>query len=228
MAIDQYGRTIYESGYDYDDTLRRRLGKIRQQDQERSAYEANRSALAAQQRAFDEELQLRRAGLESMGIASRNADSLRQYGADLMGRVNSVGNPFAVGAGAGGGGFDSFVNAIASKESGGNYSAVNRHSGALGKYQIMPSNIPSWSRSALGYSVTPSQFLASPQIQERVARHQLQQYYQAYGAAGAAIAWYAGPAAAQRYVRSGSVSRAPQGSYPSIWQYVQAILGAMR
>jgi len=225
MAVDQYGRTIFESGYDYDDALRRRLNRIRQQDRERSAYEANRSALIAQQRAFDEEMELRRAGVESLGIASRNAESMRRYGADLLGRINSVGNPWAQ---QGSSGFEQFVNQIAAKESSNNYSARNRHSGALGKYQIMPSNIPSWSREALGYSVTPSQFLASPQIQEQVARYKLRQYYQAYGPAGAAIAWYAGPAAAQRYMRTGQISRAAQGAYPSIYQYVQSILGGLR
>jgi hypothetical protein len=39
------------------------------------------------------------------------------------------------------GDFGAFVNAIAGKESGGSYSARNPHSGAMGKYQIMPSNI---------------------------------------------------------------------------------------
>ena len=37
-----------------------------------------------------------------------------------------------------------FMNAIGQVESGGNYYARNRHSGAYGKYQIMPSNWPSW------------------------------------------------------------------------------------
>ena len=61
----------------------------------------------------------------------------------------------AVGMGSGGTDVDRFINSIAKKESGGNYGAVNRQSGAMGKYQVMPSNIASWSKQTLGYSVTP-------------------------------------------------------------------------
>lgn len=124
-------------------------------------------------------------------------------------------------ANGGQGDFGALVRAIAGKESGGNYSAVNPHSGALGKYQIMPGNIASWSREALGYSITPQQFLANPRLQEQIAQHRLRKYYSQYGAAGAASAWYSGDPNKWR------TSRNPQGQYPSIYNYVQAILRSM-
>jgi hypothetical protein len=85
-----------------------------------------------------------------------------------------------------------FLWAIGQQESGGNYGSVNSGSGALGKYQIMPSNLPSWSRQVLGYSVSVSQFLSSPSIQEAIANGILGGYFRSYGAAGAAAMWYSG------------------------------------
>lgn len=130
----------------------------------------------------------------------------------------------------GGGGFNAFMAAIGQKESSGNYGAVNRHSGALGKYQIMPGNFAGkggWDYNALGYDVSANQFLKSPQIQEAVARYQLQKYYDKYGPAGASIAWYAGPGAANKYVNTGRVSNFAQGIYPSIAAYMRAIVGRL-
>ena len=125
---------------------------------------------------------------------------------------------------SGNGNFDSFVNAIAGKESGGNYGAVNRHSGAMGKYQIMPGNISSWSREILGYSISPQQFLRSPQLQEQIARGKLQQYYNKWGPGGAAVAWYSGPGNVEK--KMGSTRS--QGSYPSINDYMNDILRRLR
>jgi hypothetical protein len=59
--------------------------------------------------------------------------------------------------------FDQYVAAEVRTESGGDYSAVSS-AGAIGAYQIMPANIPSWSQAALGHPDTPSQFKASPQV----------------------------------------------------------------
>src|SRR4029450_2773868 len=51
-------------------------------------------------------------------------------------------------------------------ESGGRYTARNRNSGACGKYQILPSNWPSWARIYLGNSRARH----TPANQEKVAR----------------------------------------------------------
>ena len=137
----------------------------------------------------------------------------------LSTQINESGQASASGAK---GKFGAFLRAIAGKESGGNYGAVNHSSGALGKYQIMPGNIPSWSKQALGHSVSAQQFLHSPQLQEQIAQYQLRNYFNKYGAAGAASAWYSGNPNAWKN------SYAKQGAYPSIHAYVMSILNAMR
>lgn len=153
---------------------------------------------------------------------------------DFLGQYRKkygVGNPVNLRFSSPGGGlggddkFSRFVRAIANQESGGNgYSRVNPDSGALGKYQIMPGNIPSWSRSALGHSITAKQFLRSPALQDRIATAMLRKYVQKYGYSGAAAAWYGGPGVAQNWSRMTN----PQGRYPSIASYVNQILRRMR
>src|ERR1044072_3626270 len=89
--------------------------------------------------------------------------------------------------------FSQFMAGISAQESGGNYSAVNKQSGALGKYQVMPSNVPGWSKQVLGYSISASQFLRSPSLQEKIVSGILHGYFNKWGPRGAAAAWYAGP-----------------------------------
>lgn len=86
----------------------------------------------------------------------------------------------------------SFLWAIKQQESGGDYSVVNSGSGALGAYQVMPENLPSWTKQALGYTLTPQQYLNNPAAQDAVAQVILGGYYQQYGASGAAAMWYSG------------------------------------
>lgn len=107
--------------------------------------------------------------------------------------------------------FDRFLRAIAAQESGGNYRAVNRSSGAMGKYQIMPFNINGsrrgWDYEVLGRDISTSQFMNDPNLQEQIARAKLLAYYNRYGARGAAEAWYGGPGSIGRsYVRGYSSS----------------------
>jgi hypothetical protein len=92
-------------------------------------------------------------------------------------------------------------NAIITKESGANYSAVNPDSGALGIGQVMPENVPEWTQRHLGRSMTPQEFLANPAAQERVVSGQIAQNLQDLRSAGyegeelirrAAAIWYAG------------------------------------
>lgn len=124
-----------------------------------------------------------------------------------------------------------FIGAISSKESGGNYKAVNKHSGALGKYQIMPANIASWSKAALGKSISTQEFLSNPDLQEKVAQHKLGEYFSKYGAAGAAVAWYAGEGNAKKYVANGGKGydkKQGGGLYPSVNSYAQDIVKRMQ
>ena len=114
--------------------------------------------------------------------------------------------------------FDQFVTALVGQESGGNYRAVNGRTGALGKYQILPGNIGPWSRTYLGYSLTPQQFLNSPQQQDALARAVLRSYYNQYGPRGAAAAWYSGdPSQASNYHRF-------RPDEPSIGEYVDSVM----
>ena len=127
----------------------------------------------------------------------------------------------------GNGDFGAFRNAISAQESGGNYGIRNKSSGAMGKYQIMPGNLggknSGWDFEALGFDVTPQQFLSTPSLQEKIASYKLKEYYDRYGPAGAAVAWYAGPGA----VKKSSNSKKSQGAYPSIDAYKKSILRRM-
>lgn len=116
--------------------------------------------------------------------------------------------------------FEAFAAAIVGQESGGNYRAVNRSSGALGKYQIMEANVGPWSREVLGRTVTPTEFLNTPALQDQIARGKLRQYYERYGARGAASAWYSGNPALHESTR-------PQPGGPSIKGYVDAVIARM-
>ena len=131
--------------------------------------------------------------------------------------------------GAKGNTFENFLHAISGRESGGNYSAVNKDSGALGKYQIMPGNIASWTKAATGKSYTPQQFIRSPQLQETTAQYMLKKYYNKYGPAGAAVSWYSGEGNAKKYMANPNAptyTRA-QGAYSSIGAYALGILHSM-
>jgi len=127
----------------------------------------------------------------------------------------------------GNGDFGAFRNAISAQESGGNYGIQNKSSGAMGKYQIMPGNLggknSGWDFEALGFDITPQQFLSTPALQEKIASFKLKEYYDRYGPAGAAVAWYAGPGAVKKL----SNSKKSQGAYPSIDAYKKSILRRM-
>ena len=122
---------------------------------------------------------------------------------------------------------DGLMAAIGGQESGGNYDAQNGRTGAYGKYQIMPGNWPSWSEEAgLGSNAE-----RTPENQEKVARFKLNQYLQQYGAEGAMVAWYSGPANAERWVRGETTdvygrswdAKNGNGDEPSIREYVQQV-----
>jgi murein DD-endopeptidase MepM/ murein hydrolase activator NlpD len=91
--------------------------------------------------------------------------------------------------------FQMFMKAIAQQESGGNYGALGSYVGgdrAYGKYQIMGNNVPNWTKSALGTSMTPEQFLKDKSAQDATARYHLWNYYKNYGPRKAAMAWNQG------------------------------------
>lgn len=65
---------------------------------------------------------------------------------------------------------------------------------AYGKYQVMGENIPSWTKDALGMSLTPEQFLRDPDAQERTVSDQLGKILDANGndPRQAASVWFTG------------------------------------
>lgn len=184
----------------YDAALRRRLGIVDSMGDSANQYAAS----IAQSR--------------QAAAAQRQQQSVYQ-GMPQAGGNYATGQP---------GEFGRFLKAISGRESGGNYKARNRTSGALGKYQIMPGNVGPWSQEILGRRITPNQFYSSPKYQEQIAQGMLRKYYNQYGPEGAAVAWYAGPGTAKKYLRSGGkgYGRA-QGNYSSISAYALGILKKM-
>jgi hypothetical protein len=83
-------------------------------------------------------------------------------------------------------GLDAFMRAVGQVESGGRYDAVNRSSGAYGKYQIMPFNWPRWAKAILGDSRAPQ----SPENQEKVARHRFVHLYHWLGSWPRVAYWW--------------------------------------
>ena len=165
-------------------------------------------------------------GDDATAFAAQRAEASRA--SQQAGYSSYAGEPTTQGLSQPSGNFGSFLRAISGRESGGNYRARNADSGALGKYQIMPGNIPSWSREALGRSISPQQFYNSPQLQEQIAQYKLREYFNKWGPEGAAVAWYAGPGTASKYMkRRGQGFNAAQGAYPSISAYALRILRDM-
>jgi hypothetical protein len=131
------------------------------------------------------------------------------------------------GGGATGGTPDKLFTAIVGQESGGDPSAVNKDSGAIGIGQVLPSNIPSWSKEALGHSITAEEFKNSPELQEKIVKFKLNQYFEEglkkyngnedLAVRYAAAAWYSGGGDNLNSTR-------PQGGYPSIQAYTMEVL----
>lgn len=119
--------------------------------------------------------------------------------------------------------FDMYKKGIASTESSNNYKAIGpaTSSGdkAYGKYQVMGANIPSWTKQALGYSMTPTQFLNSPDAQEKVFENQSLTNYAKYGNwDDVASVWFSGRPL------SGNIS---SDGYNTVPQYVAKVRKAM-
>lgn len=119
-------------------------------------------------------------------------------------------------------GKEAFINAVGGQESGGDYGAVNGRTGASGKYQIMPENWPAWAEeTGIGADAE-----MTPENQEIVARYKLGEYYDKYGARGAAIAWYAGEGALN-YSEEALNRKQGKGDEPSINEYADSVLARM-
>lgn len=119
--------------------------------------------------------------------------------------------------------FEDYKKGIAKTESSNNYNAIGpaTSSGdkAYGKYQVMGANIPSWTKQALGYSMTPQQFLKSPEAQEKVFENQALNDYAKHGNwADVASVWFSG--------KPLNGNNASDG-YNTVPQYVTKVLSGM-
>lgn len=176
------------------------------------------SYLTANQRAAFEKVAYDK---ESSAFERNTAKDLyAKYGDDEEAALKAVEG--MKGFSGGGNEFDNLVAAIGGQESGGNYNAKNGRTGASGKYQIMPDNWPSWSREA----GLPAGAEMTPENQEIVARFKLKQYYDKYGARGAAIAWYGGEGAL-KYSTDAMNRKQGNGGEPSINEYADSVLARM-
>ena len=127
---------------------------------------------------------------------------------------------------------DEFMAKVGMQETGGDgYTTTNKDSGAYGKYQIMPENWQPWVNEARAAGVdVGSGDRSDPKSQEAVAKFKMEQYRDLYGDEGALVAWYSGPANAERWANGESTDingrpwDAPQGEYPSIKSYVESTL----
>lgn len=126
------------------------------------------------------------------------------------------------------------IYAITQKESGGNYKAINPHSGALGWAQVMPENIAPWSKEILGYAITPRMFLRSPELQRKIVVGKVNKYLAQESAKGytgvilmrrVAALWYSGRA----HLYNNTRTQYTKGhAYPSINDYTLDVVRKYR
>lgn len=118
--------------------------------------------------------------------------------------------------------------AIIEQESGAEVSLRNPDSGAIGLGQVMPENVPSWTKQCLGRELTPAEFERDARAQNEVIDCKLEQYWQTAKSSSTkekvrdvAAIWYAGSAAAKN-----STAPQPYGNtvYPSVQSYTYQVL----
>lgn len=89
---------------------------------------------------------------------------------------------------------------------------------ALGKYQVMPSNVASWTKKHFGKKLTPEEFLNSPDAQEAVVQGELMSNFQKYGTIEDAISvWFTGRPLKRASAAGASDQNIGVGEYLSKW-----------
>jgi hypothetical protein len=83
-------------------------------------------------------------------------------------------------------GLNRFMNAVGKIESNGRYNARNSRTGAIGKYQVMPSNWPAWAKKYLGHPKARP----TAENQERVARGKFIDLFNWLGSWPAVAHWW--------------------------------------
>lgn len=64
---------------------------------------------------------------------------------------------------------------------------------AWGAYGVLDSDLPQWSKEAVGRVVPVAEFMRNPELQDQIAGHQFKKLAQQYGLEGAARGWLGGP-----------------------------------
>ena len=111
-------------------------------------------------------------------------------------------------------GIDHFLQALAHVESGGRYGARNPHTGAYGKYQVLPSTWRSWARAYLG----SSRARPTPENQERVVRAVVTSAYWKFGRWEVVAYWWLNGRAQRNTARWDRYSRRYVGKVMSAFQ----------
>lgn len=110
-----------------------------------------------------------------------------------------------------------FLQAERQQESSGNYTIVNPNSGALGAWQVMPSNLSGWLTDSGQAQMSDYDYLHDVNAQNQLAWVILGGYYDKYGVRGAAAMWYSG-------------QPDPTKTYgdPPVYQYVDDVVALMK
>jgi peptidoglycan LD-endopeptidase CwlK len=80
--------------------------------------------------------------------------------------------------------FEKYKHGIVGEESGGDYSIVNKRSGAVGKYQVMPTHLngkDDWTEKYLGKKMGPEEFKNDPAAQDKLFEARTNDVYKQYG-----------------------------------------------
>jgi hypothetical protein len=122
---------------------------------------------------------------------------------------------------SGQGGVQGAINAIVGNESGGNYSAVSPQlpngSRSYGKYQVLDTNIPAWTKQYYGQALTPQEFLNNPQAQDAVAQGRIGELWNQYGNINdVASVWFTGVP----YAQAVAEGRKDQATGTTVQDYV--------
>ena len=173
---------------------------------------------------------------EASNVSSYTTDtsSSATFKVSPPGPQASAPSEYDTGVVVGGVSVDGARKSIITGESGGNFTAVNPHSGALGFAQVMPENVGPWSREVLGRTISQREFLRSPELQMQIINGKLEQYFkqeQSKGHTGdvllrrVASLWYSGQAGLYNSYRPEYYNGNP---YPSIGEYTEDALSRYR
>lgn len=168
---------------------------------------------------FNEDVLLQyMAAMQAMGKTQGGGSSVGNTGKSSSSYVSNLS-----------GSIGDYANAIGQIESSNNYNArgpavkKGMYAGqrALGRYQIMPGNLPSWSKAALGRTVSAEEFMQNPEIQDKIFQHRFSQIVDQYGSfEDAASVWHSG----RPLSRSGGAN----DGYINTSEYVDRARNALR